>query len=232
MPIKPFAAAIAAVSWIMAAPTAMALELKPYVFASMGGAEPDLGELEGRYDGMATQANDNGGTASIESDERDVAGSLGLGLQLHRYFALELSYYHLGSYEMKANGYYSNGAGSMNAQGSAEVNVRGWGLQGVIIAPLTRRLSGTLSLGAARLKTDVEADYSSRYESAFLSESDGEHYEESFDDTVGNFGVGARYAFNEAFSMRLDYNYLGGVGSQSDTEESINLLSAGLVYYF
>jgi hypothetical protein len=155
MPAR-FVIAFLVISAATATPSA-AFDLRPYVFGTAGVAEPDLGNLEDNAEAIVSTANGTGGTGPIDTDDLDAIANLGLGLQLHRYFAAELSYYHLGSYDIEANGSYLNGNGNMTARGNAQAKVRGWGLQGVIMAPITTKLSGNLSLGFAELETEVES---------------------------------------------------------------------------
>lgn len=211
---------------------AIAADLRPYLFASAGIAQADLGELEDRFDVIIDQASDNGGTSSMATDDRDTVATLGLGLRLHRHFAIELGYYLLGNYDIEAQGRYTNGIGRLTRQGTAQVDVRGWGAQGVILAPLTERFSATLSLGLAELETEISGRYRYHQASPLGQISREEEFDTTLRNTVANLGVGARYAIGDALSLRLDYRYLGGIGGQYEAQENIHSLSAGLIYHF
>lgn len=233
MPKKALVATAVVTSSLFVSTSAVALEFKPYLFGSAGYANSHLGMLEEKHEAMVEKSRQNGGSAMLNVDDDAFSAVVGIGAQLHRYFALELSYYDLGSHDIKANGSYSEGLAQASANGTAEVDVTGWGLQGVIIAPFTDNFSGTLSLGVAGIKTKVEGVYSRRINSPLGTEISSERYEENSREIVGNFGAGARYAINESIALRLTYNYLGGVGRYETAGESrISMVNAGMAYHF
>ncbi|QOR37443.1 outer membrane beta-barrel protein [Billgrantia diversa] len=230
MPFVTLRSVLLILSLVVAAP-ASALEPQFYFFGSFGAGEPDLGKLENKIKAVAEAANGNGGVGSHQADERDEIFSLGIGLQLHRYFAIELSYLDLGSYELEANGSHSNGQGEVIAYSDAEVEVRGYGLHGVVIVPVTERFSGDLALGIAKLKTEVEGRYTRDYITPLGHLSEQEHYDLTLRDTVASVGVGTHYAFTDMLGLRLNYRYYGGLGNIYEADESIDVLSIGLTFH-
>ncbi|RTR05129.1 outer membrane beta-barrel protein [Halomonas nitroreducens] len=226
---------VLATAWLMTAPAlavnAAAADL--YLFADAGFAEPDLDTLDRRHQRMAERMTDNGGVALVDVDDQSGAGVIGVGIQPFRYLALELGYYHLGDYRLETRGALTTPTHDLASRTVTDVEVRGWGLNGKLLLPISEALSGTFTTGIARIDTDITAVTTHRGEVLGEPFSTRETTEHRFEDTVGILGIGAWYRLGDHLGLRVDYRYLGGFGQGEDGGDSdLDLFTAGVVYVF
>ncbi|HEX4858548.1 MAG TPA: outer membrane beta-barrel protein [Usitatibacteraceae bacterium] len=152
----------------------------------------------------------------ISDDNRDSGGKLFAGYQMNRNFALEGGYFDLGKFGFAAT---TLPAGVLNGT----IKLRGFNLDLVGRLPVTERLDVFARVGANR----AEARDSFTGSGAVFVRNPNPHKR----DTQPKAGLGAEYAFNEAFSVRVEaerYRINDAVGNKGD----IDLVSVGLVYRF
>ncbi len=193
-------------------PIAMAQDAGWYIGANAGQSRAKID------DARITSGLLAGGftTTSIANDERDTGYKLFTGYQFNKYFALEGGYFDLGKFGFTAN---TNPAGSLRG----EIKLRGLNLDLVGTLPLTDNLSAFGRVGAAY----AEAKDTFRGSGLVIVRNPNP----STKQTNVKYGGGLQYAFNDAWSMRLEaerYRVNDAVGNKGD----VDLYSAGLVYRF
>lgn len=156
------------------------------------------------------------GTTSIDHRDRDTAFKLYGGYQLTPHLAVEGGYFDLGKF-----GYTAHTAPLGSLRG--DMRVRGLNLDLVGTVPLTDRLSllGRVGVNHARVNDRFAGTGSVSVARTTASKSEAN----------AKFGVGVNYAFNDALSMRLEferYRVNDAIGNKGD----IDTLSVGLVYRF
>ncbi|MCH4564687.1 outer membrane beta-barrel protein [Halomonas sp. EGI 63088] len=226
---------VLAMTWLLTTP-ALAVNASAadiYLFADAGLAEPDMDTLDRRHQRMAESITDNGGVALRDVDDQSGAGTIGVGIQPFRYLALELAYYHLGSYQFETRGALTAPSQQLSSRTVTDVKARGWGLNGKLLLPITEALNGTFTAGVARIDTDITAVTTRSGEVLGEPMSSRDTVEHHFEDTVGILGIGAWYQFGAHLGLRLDYRYLGGFGqSDNGSDSDLDLFTAGVTYTF
>jgi OOP family OmpA-OmpF porin len=167
-------------------------------------------------DGRIVQNMGLGGfpNATVSDDDRDTGYKVFGGYRFNRNLGLEGSYFDLGKYSFAAR---TTPADTLNGQ----MQVRGFGLDAVLTAPLTEKFSVFGKVGA---------QYSEARDS-FTSTGNVlvRDPNPSKSELNPKLGIGMQYAFTDAFAVRAElerYRVNDAVGSRGD----IDHLSVGLVY--
>ncbi|NVO07295.1 MAG: OmpA family protein, partial [Rhodoferax sp.] len=152
--------------------------------------------------------------ASIADHNRDTGYKVFGGYQFNRHWALEGSYFDLGSYRFDAR---TTPPGTLGG----EVRLRGLALDAVLSAPLTDKFSVFGKLGANYAEARDSFSSSGVVSVANKSPSQME--------LNPKIGIGMQYAFSDALAVRAElerYRVNDAVGSRGDVDH----LSVGLVY--
>jgi OOP family OmpA-OmpF porin len=152
--------------------------------------------------------------ATVSDNSRDTGYKVFGGYRFHPNMALEASYFDLDKFGYTAR---SSATDSLTGQ----MQVRGLGLDAVLIAPLTEKFSvfgkAGIQYSEARDNFTGTGGVVVRDDSPNISELNSK------------FGIGMQYAFTDALSVRAElerYRVNDAVGSRGD----IDHLSVGLVY--
>ena len=196
----------------IASPIAMAQDAGWYIGANAGQSRAKIDDpriTSGLLAGGFT-------TTSIANDERDTGYKLFTGYQFNKYFALEGGYFDLGKFGFTAN---TTPLGTLRG----DIKLKGLNLDLVATLPITERFSAFGRVGA----NHAEAKDTFTGTGLVIVRNPNP----STRATNVKYGGGLQYAFNDAWSMRLEaerYRINDAVGNKGD----IDLYSAGLVYRF
>jgi OOP family OmpA-OmpF porin len=152
--------------------------------------------------------------ANITDHNRDDGYKVLGGYHVNRFLALEGSYFDLGSFNFKAN---TTPPGALNG----EIRLRGFGLDAILNAPLTDKLSvfGKVGANYAQARDRFNA-------SGAVTVSNSAPSKSEFNPKLG---IGMQYALTDALALRGEierYRVNDAVGNRGDVDQ----LSFGLVY--
>jgi OOP family OmpA-OmpF porin len=196
---------------MLATPWAMAdEETSWYMGASAGPAQARMDEARI----LQNLGNSGLGNAGFSDNNRGDGYKVFGGYQFNRNLALEGSYFDLGQYSFTAS---TKPAGTL----SGEIRLRGIGLDAVLRAPVTDKLSVFAKVGANYAEARDTFVGSGAVTVLDSSPSKSE--------LNPKIGIGVQYAFTDALSVRAElerYRVNDAVGSRGDVDH----LSIGLVY--
>ena len=205
-------------SWLLGLAT-LALIASPFAKADDSGwyGGFNIGQSRAKIDkALITSGLLEGGftTTSITDDSRDTGYKLFGGYQLSKSFSLEGGYFDLGKLGFMAS---TLPPGTLN--GSTRLS--GLNLDALGVLPVTRRFSafGRVGLNYAEARDSFSGNGS-------VNVLNPNPSKRGMNPKVG---LGLRYAFTEAFGIRVEaerYRINGATGNKGDTD----LVSAGLVY--
>ena len=178
-----------------------------YLFGSVGQTT-DTND-KSILDDALTSAGASGFSSSLK---KPTVYGLEVGYQVDKNFAIE------GGYIGSNNEDYNASGGTLAGPVSASAHVDGWDLKAVGILPLADQFSLLGKLGVAH----VHESYNITGPGSSLSGNGSK--------TSATYGIGAKYNFNNAVSVRIDvdsYN-VGSAASYSRT----SVWTIGLVYNF
>ena len=182
---------------------------------------PDEGFYLGTALGQAKLKNDGFDELSREgfnTDDKDTAFKLFAGYQFNPNFAVEASYVDFGDFTADMSIVGEGGAGSVNAEASAD----GFGFALVGRLPIDAGFSVFGKLGL--IAWDGDIDVVGRANGQTLIQD-----RQSADDIDPFYGVGAEYVVNQVM-MRLEFERYDISDSGEDFE--IDLISASIGYRF
>jgi OOP family OmpA-OmpF porin len=152
--------------------------------------------------------------ATVTDNDRDTGYKIFGGYQFNRNFALEGSYFDLGKFSFNART-------SLTDTLTGQMQVRGFGLDAVLSAPLTEKFSVFGKVGAQY--SEARDNFTS---TGAVIVRDPSPSKSEFNPKLG---IGMQYAFTDAFAVRAElerYRVNDAVSSRGD----IDHLSVGLVY--
>ena len=193
------------------APAALAQNNNWYAGVSAGYADVDLD-----VDGITTAMVTTGLAATAvetDSDDGQFSGGVFVGYQVNPYVGVEASYNYLGEAEFDIATTGPTGALS------DDVSIHAFSLDVVGTVPINDMFSVFGRVGVFYWSADQEATFTVPVGATGT-------FGEDDDGTDFKFGVGAAYKFNDAYSMRVEYQRF----ELSDAET--NLYQASLVYNF
>ncbi len=188
------------------AQTAFASDNGWYVFGEVGQA---INNNKSKLDNALTSL----GYTGFASSENNVAVyNLNAGYQFNKNFALE------GGYIASSHQNYSASGGNLPGTVTDSASVTGFDLSAVGILPLTGQFSLLGKLGVADMQNSATVTVAGLPSSSSASKTDL------------TYGLGAKYDFTDAVSMRLDWNSYNIGNSTSSTR--YNVLGVGVGYKF
>ena len=188
------ATAILALGALVAAPASAADDSALYI-----GAQGGLGKYKENCE------RQTGGVC----DQTDVTWRAFGGYRYNRYWSFEFGWTDLGESKFAAD-----------AGGTLTYKVDGYDLVGLLMAPLTDRLSAYGKFGAYRVRTTVESTLPAPAQQSASDSSSG---------WVG--GVGLQYDIGR-LGLRAEWQRYWGVGAANTTEDDIDVYSLGLLFRF
>jgi OOP family OmpA-OmpF porin len=196
---------------LLSAPWAMAQdESSWYVGASGGPSQASIDDAR-----IVQNMGANGfPNATVSDNNRDTGYKIFGGYRINSNWAVEASYFDLGKFGYTA---HSTPTDSLSGQ----MQLRGFGLDAVLIAPLTEKFSVFGKVGAQY--SEARDNFSST--GGVLVRDPNP----SKSELNPKLGIGMQYAFTDAFAVRAElerYRVNDAVGSRGD----IDHLSVGLVY--
>ena len=221
--------------------TAVALGLGLPAAAYAGDSGFYVGALVGRssYDipsaDVATGTIDltpiNGGpvtsvtVTSSTLDKNDTAFGVTVGYQFMKYVAVEASYLNLGKAKLSAAGTYTQaGTGQQPFTAGGEFKSDGGAATVVGILPFGQGWSVEARLGGYFETTKYTVTGSDATGSVSGSESKTNSH------LLAGAGVG--YAFNDNWSVHVDYLYIDKVGDKNIYQTNVNMFSGGVRFKF
>ena len=169
-------------------------------------------------------------------DDKDTAFKVFGGYRFNPWLALELNYADLGESRLVTSILTSNPV----ATGSAAMDRRisGFGADVVVSAPFGEQFSVFGRVGAVRAQLEAHTALSGAIVFTNGSPNDRERTV-TLDETVGRYGVGADWTFNQNFALRIEYERwldvgkkfeIGGSGTTG--EANMDFYGVSLVYRF
>ncbi|MDP2286877.1 MAG: OmpA family protein [Pseudohongiella sp.] len=156
------------------------------------------------------------GFNTLDTSDRDTAWKVLAGYDFNRYFATELSYFDLGSYDFGSG---LSPAGNL----SGKADLSGFGLDVVATVPFTANLSGLLRAGIARNSVKQSFTSNSAVATGFGNRSSR--------DSKAKVGIGLEYEYSDALAFRAEWEQARLPVNQI-TDSKVNLATVGLVYRF
>lgn len=144
------------------------------------------------------------GNGFSKGDDTDTTGTVNLGYQFNRNFAVELGYTDFGKFKVS------------NASGSGEWKSDGVGLSLVGILPMDNRWALYGKLGAFYSDTRVEGIPGTGSDKR----------------TNGTAGLGVSYDFGNRIVGKAEWNYYNDVGESSTGKPTLNTVTLGVAYRF
>jgi len=169
-------------------------------------------------------------------DDKDSAWKATLGYRVNSWLALEVNYADYGSVRSDTR---FDVPGGLNGFGGVTVDreVKGFGIDGLISAPIGDRFSVFGRVGAFRAETRANARISG--DTFFTDGTPGTERSNKSTETTVKYGVGADWYFTPQFAVRLEYERLDSVGKkfesgQSGTtgEAAVDTLMIGAIFRF
>jgi OmpA-OmpF porin, OOP family len=195
-----YRAAIASVLLITGG-SAHALDSGFYVGASIGQSDYDL---EVRVEAPPTGEQ----TFSADIDSKDIAYGLFGGYQFGRWFAIEGALNSFGKGSVDHSYFYRDSAGTLESNGTSEVESRAVSLAGLLTIPLGQSFSIGLRAGVAYSDLDHDG------EGAVRIDGQGEFVRTRDSETniAPVFGANVEYAISPRMSLRADWQRFNDVG--------------------
>jgi len=154
--------------------------------------------------GTSFVEEDNVGLDGEDFDDDDFGFKFAVGYRLHKYVAVELSYLDFG--ETEDDFFVPDAGGDINL----ESDIKAAAAHAVFILPLSKQFELMAKAGVARWDVEAEASLGA------VSASDDE------EGTDFAWGVGASYALNQNFALRLEYDRV-----EIETVDRADLLTIG-----
>ncbi len=200
----------------------------PYAMGALGQSRwtgdqtsAEQAVVEGFNDPNFTSRN-----VTVSSDDSDTGYNATFGYRFSRYFAAELSLVQPGSVESVGRGEIDFGQGFVPVTLKLAFSAGGPMVSALGILPVNEKFEIYGRLGY--LFTASEREFSSRVDGR--AGGSGGPRGDSQDMVLG---AGAAWNFNQAYSARLEYQKLDGVGDPDATgTEDLNVLSLGIVVRF
>jgi len=199
---------------------------------SAGQAKTDHEFVTNRESGIGPPATN----VSTSFDDKDTAWKATLGYRFHPMFALEVNYADYGSIRSDTSFLVPGGLTGVGGV-SIDREVKGFGIDGLVSAPLGDRFSVFGRVGAFRAETRANARISG--DTFFNDGTPGTERSSKTTETVLKYGVGVDWHFMANISARLEYERVDRVGKKFEPgvsgttgEAAIDTLLLGVVYRF
>lgn len=198
---------------------------------SAGSAKTDHEFVTNRESAISNATN-----ISTSFDDKDSAWKATLGYRISPMFSIELNYADYGS--VRSDTRFSVPGGLTGLGGvTVDRDVKGFGIDGLVMAPLGDRFSVFGRIGAFRAETRASAQISG--DTFFTDGTPGTERSSKSTETVLKYGVGLDWNITPRIAARLEYERLDRVGKkfesgQSGTtgEAAIDTLMIGAVFRF
>ena len=188
------ATAILALGALVAAPASAADDSAIYI-----GGQGGLGKYK------ETCENQSGGVC----DQTDISWRAFGGYRYNRYWSFEFGWTNMGEARVTSA-----------AGGNMAYHVEGYDLVGLLMAPLTERLSAYGKFGAFRVRTEVESSLPAGQQQSASDSSSG---------WVG--GLGLQYDLGR-LGFRAEWQRYWAVGAANTGEDDIDVYSLGVLFRF
>jgi OOP family OmpA-OmpF porin len=202
--MKKFTLAVMAIVGLAGATTAFASDDGWYVFGAVG--KPTSNNDKSTLDNALTSVGGTGFSSSISSS---TVYNLDVGYQVNKNFAIE------GGYLGSTNENYSASGGNLSGPLTSSANIKGWTLAAVGILPLANQFSLLGKLGVAGIK-----------DSATVT-GPGGSVSVSGTKNALTYGIGVKYDFTNAASMRLSLDNYDVGDSSSSSRGSVWTVGVG-----
>ena len=174
-----------------------------------------VGQVKSDFeDKLKKSSLDESASEIFKVDEKSTGWKITGGYQFNQYLGAEVFYADLGKSELKTTVESHSISGSVKAKGVGIVGVATW--------PINEQFGLFGKAGGLYWKTEIDT------KPAVEHKSD--------DDKNGfspMFGLGARYAFNERISVKIEWERFLKVGDEKLNDGlDLDLVSAGIVYSF
>jgi opacity protein-like surface antigen len=206
--------------------TAVAADSGAYIGALVGYSSVDISKSD--WDAAALDAFSSlpGGTLTSTSLDKNSTGyGVTVGYQFMKYVAIEAYYLDLGKAKGTATGTALNVDVTVPLSITGEFKSKGPAAAIVGILPFGENFAVDGRVGVYYGKTEVSLSAS----------SNGVTVGDSISKEKSSLmaGIGASYAFNNNWSVRLDYMYFDKVGDKNTTgEANVNLAALGVRFQF
>lgn len=226
---------------ILATAALLALSLPAAAQWSMSGWYAGIGAGEVKTDEELVTNRESTITGVVPNsistrfDDKDSSWKAFVGYRMSDWLALELNYADLGEHSTDTR--FLGGDPPADAQVIITRQVKGFGLDAVLSAPITQRFSVFGRVGAFRADLDATAQLGGNVE---FTGGNGETFRTaSQSETLARYGAGLDFDFTPNLGMRLEWERYANVGKkfevgQSGTtgEADMDNLSLSVVYRF
>jgi OmpA-OmpF porin, OOP family len=150
-------------------------------------------------------------------DDKDGAWKATLGYRVNSWLALEVNYADYGSVRSDTR---FDVPGGLNGFGTVTIDreVKGFGVDGLVSAPLGDRFSVFGRVGAFRAETRASARIGG--DTFFTDGTPGTERSNKSTETTVKYGVGVDWNFTPQFAARLEYERLDRVGKKFESGQS------------
>jgi len=169
-------------------------------------------------------------------DDKDGSFKATLGYRFNSWFSVEASYADYGSVRSETT---FDVFGGNTGRGAVTIDreVKGFGIDALLAAPLGDRFSVFGRLGALRAETRARAILSG--DTIFSDGTPGTERNNRTNETVVKYGVGLDWNFHPNFTARLEYERADRVGKKFESgvsgttgEAAIDSLMVGVLYRY